>query len=342
MDPTRAAKEFTGHASIPSPARFDGGVDGSASGGTLLVLGGSGFLGVPLIEQALDSGKWQRLLLAARDPGAARLWPRALRDSRLERLVLDLATSAPEWGAVLDRLAVSSVLNLAANADGGACERDPEGARRVNALGPGHLAAACARRGLRLLHCSTDLVHGALAPPPGGFPDDAPAAPLSTYGRTKAEGEQRILEAHPGALVVRLPLLFGFARGTARGASAPLLADLAAGRPVTLFTDEQRQPLEVGLAAGALLRLLESAATGLLNLPGPESLSRADFGRRLLAAAWARGLCLPEPRYGRRADLGLAASRPADTRLSPMGLSRWLPPFEPLDQQIQRALDASA
>jgi dTDP-4-dehydrorhamnose reductase len=308
-----------------------------SAGGRLLVLGGSGFLGVPLVEAALGNGDFERILLAARDPDAARLWPAALRDPRLERVAFDLGASPGTLRAELDRLAPDALVCLAAMADGGACERDPELAQRLNAEAPGELAAWCRRRGVRLLHTSTDLVHGALPPPPAGFPDEAPAAPISTYGRTKAAGEACVLEALPEALVVRLPLLFGPARGRARGASAALLAELRAGRPVTLFEDEQRQPLEVGLAARALLALLPLSLGGRLNLPGPEALSRADFGRRLLAATRAFGRPLPSPRFGRRADLGLEASRPADTRLDGRAAQALLGPFPPLARSLAEA-----
>ncbi len=301
------------------------------------MLGGSGFLGVPLVEAALGNGDFERILLAARDPDAARLWPAALRDPRLERVAFDLGASPGTLRAELDRLAPDALVCLAAMADGGACERDPELAQRLNAEAPGELAAWCRRRGVRLLHTSTDLVHGALPPPPAGFPDEAPAAPISTYGRTKAAGEACVLEALPEALVVRLPLLFGPARGRARGASAALLAELRAGRPVTLFEDEQRQPLEVGLAARALLALLPLSLGGRLNLPGPEALSRADFGRRLLAATRAFGRPLPSPRFGRRADLGLEASRPADTRLDGRAAQALLGPFPPLARSLAEA-----
>ncbi len=302
------------------------------------MLGGSGFLGIPLVEAALETGGFAKVILGARDPQGARLWPAALRDPRLERVAIDLSAGPAALCSELDRLAPDALVCLAAMADGGACERDPDRAQRLNAEAPGELAAWCRRRGVRLLHTSTDLVHGAVPPPPGGFPDDAPAAPLSTYGRSKAAGEERILAALPEALVVRLPLLFGAARGRARGASAALFAELRAGRPVTLFEDEQRQPLEVGLAAQALLTLLSLPLGGRLNLPGPESLSRADFGRRLLAVSRARGRPLPSPRFGRRADLRLESSRPADTRLDGRAALALLGPFPPLDVSLAKAV----
>lgn len=305
------------------------------------MLGGSGFLGVPLVEAALGQERWERVTLAARDPAAARLWPGALRDRRLERTAFDLCADAAELWGLLDRQAPDAVVCLAALADAGACERHPAQAERLNAEAPGDLARWCQQRGVRLLHASTDLVHGALPPGPEGFPDEQPAAPLSIYGHTKARGEQRVLAAQPAALVVRLPLLFGAARGRARGASAALFAELAAGRPVTLFEDERRQPLEVGLAARALLDLLVLPVQGRLNLPGPEALTRAEFGRRLLAAARSLGRSLPSPRYGHRADLGLSASRPADTHLDGRRALSLLGPLPPLEISL-RAAAASA
>ena len=82
-----------------------------------------------------------------------------------------------------------------------------------------------------------------------------------------------------------------------------------------LFTDEHRTPLDAAEGARLLVELAERGPTGLLHVGGPERLSRAELGERVLARARARGLDLPEPRRGIRADLGLAETRVADASL---------------------------
>jgi len=87
------------------------------------------------------------------------------------------------------------------------CESEEAEARRVNALGPGLLAERCRRDGVAFAHVSTDYVFDGLAAEP--YSEIAPIQPQTAYGRTKAEGEARVLEVLPQAQVVRTSWLFG-------------------------------------------------------------------------------------------------------------------------------------
>ncbi len=100
------------------------------------------------------------------------------------------------------------VVNTAAwTAVDAAEDHEPE-AFAVNALGPARLAAACARTGARLVHVSTDYVFSGDAAAP--YPEDAPVAPRSAYGRTKAAGEWTVRAALPDlSWVVRTAWLYG-------------------------------------------------------------------------------------------------------------------------------------
>lgn len=262
-----------------------------------MVLGASGFLGVHLVEVALERGRTVHAVSRRGGAdGAAAVWQRA---DLVERGVLE---------ALLDRLRPDAVLLAAAVSRVDAAERDPGAARLLNADVPARLGQWAARSGARALLVSTDQVFGAEPPPPGGFLEDTPVAPLSVYGRTKAEGEAAFLDAHPGGLVVRLPLLFGDSRGRGLGASDALLAAVARGERPFLFEDEWRTPLDVRDGAELLLDLVDTGARGIVHLPGPERLTRAEFAERLFQRPpW------PFDR-GPRAARG-AQSRPGDTCL---------------------------
>lgn len=177
--------------------------------------------------------------------------------------------------AVLEAFAPDLVLHLAAQSRLDACERDPAAARLVNVVLPAELAG---RLGSRLLAVSTDLVFDGRGAPYG---ERAPVAPLSVYGATKAEGEERVLAA--GGRVARLPLLFGpDAHG--RGASASLRRALLGGQTVPLYTNEYRTPLHAADAAAGLAELLPlCSGPAVVHLPGPERLSRWQFGQRFCA-----------------------------------------------------------
>jgi dTDP-4-dehydrorhamnose reductase len=221
----------------------------------ILVTGATGFLGGFAVDAVRRAGHVPST--TARSGGDA---------------AVDLA--APGMvDAVLEALRPDRVLHLAAMARLADCKLHPDRALAVNAAVPGRFAE---RLGDRLLHASTDLVFDGRAAP---YAEDAAPSPLSAYGRSKAEGEQRVLAA--GGRVARLPLLFGpDERG--RGASASLRAALDGGQTVSLFTNEYRSPLHAADAAAGLVELLvRPPATNLVHLPGPERVSRWEFGRRL-------------------------------------------------------------
>jgi dTDP-4-dehydrorhamnose reductase len=165
------------------------------------------------------------------------------------------------------------------------CQREPQRAERINTRGSAVLAELAERANVPLIHVSTDMVfNGEHAP----YREEDPVAPLSIYGRTKAEAE-RAVHAYPRHMVVRLPLLFGpTLLGRPTFFDQQVLA-LRQGQPLTLFHDEWRTPLSLLSAARALLALAGacSAATvalpGLLHVGGPERLSRLQMGQRLAA-----------------------------------------------------------
>ena len=138
-----------------------------------LVLGAGGFLGARIVETALarDARGRGEVVAVARD--FARAPARFLGNAR--RLALDLEAGAER---LLEAERPARVVSAAALARVGACERDPELARRINTELPGRLAEWCAAHGARLVHVSTDLVFGATPPPAGGFREEDPPAPI--------------------------------------------------------------------------------------------------------------------------------------------------------------------
>lgn len=123
----------------------------------------------------------------------------------LPRAAFDL--SDPEaMAAALDLLDCEVFINPAGLTGLEDCLDRPGLAWRVNAEAPGEIAAWAARRGVRMIHFSTDYVFAEL--PPGLRRVDDPTEPPSDYGRSKLAGEQAVL-AHPGHCVVRVSWVFG-------------------------------------------------------------------------------------------------------------------------------------
>ncbi|MFN8078506.1 MAG: dTDP-4-dehydrorhamnose reductase [Kineosporiaceae bacterium] len=78
----------------------------------------------------------------------------------------------------------------------------------TNAIGPANLARAAARGAARLLHVSTDYVFAGDAERP--YAEDAPIAPRTAYGRTKAAGEWAVRAELPERhWILRTAWLYG-------------------------------------------------------------------------------------------------------------------------------------
>jgi dTDP-4-dehydrorhamnose reductase len=61
-----------------------------------------------------------------------------------------------------------------------------------------------------------------------------------------------------------------------------MAAALRAGQPVTLFTNQRRNPVWVETLGRACLELVTMEYRGVLNVAGRQVMTRAEFGQRLL------------------------------------------------------------
>lgn len=294
-----------------------------------VILGATGFLGAHVVAAAhadalarAGDRKPGRVVAVGREVQfAPRFTPRR---EAAEWVVADLAPPG-EAAALLDTEMPRRVILCAALSRVGECEEDPDRARRLNVELPGEVATWCAARKARLVHVSTDLVFGDRVPRVGGFLESDPVGPVCVYGQTKAEGEDAVLSADRGAVVARLPLLYGNSGGRGLGASDSLLEAIDRGEVPALFTDEWRTPLEVSVAAEVLVELSRSDLAGRLHVGGPDRVSRFELG---LAVLDAMGLPREEAeaslRPTLREEVETLGVRPADVSLDSTRAARLL------------------
>lgn len=153
------------------------------------------------------------------------------------------------------------VINCAAYTAVDAAESDQQRAYAVNATGPGHIAAACARVNARLIHISTDYVFsgdfgflGEGAEPRPYEPDDE-TGPLCVYGSSKLAGETAVLDASADAVVVRTAWVY--TGGTGKDFVA-VMRRLAGGDGTVKVVDDQvGSPTYAADLAGALLQVAD-------------------------------------------------------------------------------------
>jgi dTDP-4-dehydrorhamnose reductase len=180
------------------------------------------------------------------------------------------------------------VVNCAAYTKVDAAEEDQERANAVNALGPEHVAHACARAGADLIHISTDYVFSGLFE--GGqrrpYEIDDETGPLSVYGRSKLAGEMAVLAAMPDAHVVRTAWIYKGSDGTDFVATMRRLA--AGDGPVDVVADQVGSPTYVGDLVSALLQIADgSIREPLLHAANEGEASRFEQAQAVFEAVGA-------------------------------------------------------
>jgi len=269
-----------------------------------LIVGASGQVGTQMLEALVE---------------------RALPTSRVERagwLRLDLAgisERATEVDSLLDAEALDAVYCMGGMTHVDGCEAEPGLAWRTNARGPGVLAAYARRRGLPFVFFSTEYVFDGFESDPGPYAEDARTNPLSVYGRTKLEGERRVLDAHPEALVLRTTVVYG-PDPRQMNYLYTLMRNLSAGAKMRVPEDQVSTPTYNRDLIAAALGLVRAGATGVFHVAGPERMGRLEFAHKI-----ARRLGLdPGLLEGvSTAALRQAAARPLDAGLATEKLRRF-------------------
>lgn len=242
---------------------------------------------------------------------------RALATSRVEHegwLQLDLAelNEVSQAETALDAEALDAVFCVGGMTHVDGCEAEPELAWRTNALGPGVLAAYARGRGLPFVYFSTEYVFDGAADDAGPYAEDARTNPLSVYGKSKLEGELRVLEAHAEALVLRTTVVYGPDPRQMNYLYA-LMRNLAAGTKMRVPEDQVSTPTYNRDLIAAALGLVKAGASGVFHVAGPERLGRLAFAQEI---ALRLGLDAELLEGVSTAALGQAAARPLDAGLA--------------------------
>jgi dTDP-4-dehydrorhamnose reductase/S-adenosylmethionine synthetase len=174
-------------------------------------------------------------------------------------------------------------VHCVASPDVEACERDPQLAHLLNAVTTENVAQACARYGTKLVYLSTEYVFDGTSP--DGYREDDAPNPLQTYGATKLLGERHAALV-PGALTVRLPVLYGDpVPGRAPTWLEAMLEALSQGNLVELDDRYERRPTWSHDVAAVLARVIADDLTGTLHVASREGATKYAWGRAVAEAA---------------------------------------------------------
>lgn len=241
------------------------------------VFGGSGFIGRHLVKRLAASG--DRICVAVRD----------VESARFLKPMGDVGQVVPVFANILDDESVNAAVQEAdavITSIGVLFNRGHQTFESIHVGGAERVAKAAASAGAkRLIHIS------ALG---------ADMESSSMYARSKAEGEARVLEAFPGATLVRPSVVFG-AEDQFFNKFAALIRLVPA---LPIFGDDlfdagnsRLQPVYVGDVAEAIIRILDDASTAgeTFELGGTRTYTYKEIMELLLRETGRQRLLVPVP-----------------------------------------------
>ncbi len=227
---------------------------------------------------------------------------RGLSFQLLTRQQLDIADSSSIESA-LDEFEPWAIVNTAGYVRVDDAEREREACFRENMTGAEMLAHACARRSIKLLTFSSDLVFDGQQQKP--YVESDRVSPLNVYGQSKAEAEARVLAIHPSSLVIRTSAFFG--PWDEHNFVTIALRELSARRSFVAASDALISPTYVPDLVHASLDLLIDDECGLWHLANRGAVTWAELARR---ASELAGLDSAGVEARPTSALKLAAERP--------------------------------
>ena len=224
-------------------------------GGSVLLLGGSGFLGRYFANKL----------------GENAVIHSTNKMSRAGIHVCKFETSE-DVTHFMNSFEFKSVINCVALADIDKCEAEPEKAKWLNSEIPYLIANHCKKNEIGFSHISTDAVFS------GKYPNSSETStpfPKSFYGISKLEGEKRVMQVYPQSKIMRV----NFVGWNHRGNSLLnfIYTNLKSGTQIEGFDDVYFTPLHASASVEIILRLNNLAPAGLYHVVGNQRLSKYDF-----------------------------------------------------------------
>jgi dTDP-4-dehydrorhamnose reductase len=289
----------------------------------ILLFGGAGQVGRELQALSWPDG----FVLAAP--------PRAEADIT-DRAAVAVLLAAGRWSAVINAAGWTAV---------DAAEAAEAEAFAANATGPAILAGETARRGIPLIHISTDYVFDGLKPAP--YAEADPVRPLGVYGASKLAGEAAVQAGNPRHVILRTAWLFGrFGKNFVK-----TMLTLAETRDTIRVVDDQHgtptatADLAAAIAAIATRPDLGDRA-GVYHFANRGETTWCGLARRTFALSAELGGPSAAVEAIATADFPTAARRPPNSRLATGKIERdfgiFPRPWEDALAEVVAALVAAA
>jgi len=162
--------------------------------------------------------------------------------------------------------------------------QNPKDVYNVNVNATKNIAELCKQFDTKLIYISTDLVYAGYRS--SMLKESAKLIPVSLYAETKLMGEMKVKETLENYLILRTALLYGFGLKYSRCHFHKMNEELKNGKPVKLFVDQFRTPIQLTEASNIMTKIAQMDITNeIINLGGVERVSRYELGEILCSVA---------------------------------------------------------
>ncbi len=165
----------------------------------------------------------------------------------------------------------TTVIHTAAMTNVDKCELNPELCRKINVEGTENVGELAKLFGSYMVFVSTDFVFDGEA---GPYDESAQPNPISVYGKSKYDAEQKLLAMNFPVSILRTILVYGVVPSAARS-NIVLWAknNLEQKKPIKVVTDQFRMPTLVEDLADACIFAFRKRAEGIYHISGKDFMS---------------------------------------------------------------------
>ena len=181
------------------------------------------------------------------------------------------------------------------------CEKNPEHAYRVNALGARNLSIVARKCGSKIVQISTDDVFDGKSKKPYTEFDDT--NPLTVYGRSKRAGENYVKEFTHKHFIIRSNWVFGKGNNFVNR----VLEAADQGRALAVAEDQYGSPTSAKDLARIILHLIRTNEYGTYHATCQGVCNRYEFAKEILRLAGKEEQLNPVP----TSQSDLSSARPA-------------------------------
>ncbi len=227
----------------------------------VLILGGSGFLGINFIRYCENFD----LTLTYR---------KALPAIEANWIKFDFSLQSKQaLAALIEDVRPSVIVNCIALADVDLCEQFPEKSNLLNSILPASIAEIAECKKIKLVQLSTDHFKSRFDKPRS---ENIEVWPTNIYGNSKKTGEDSVYAINSNALIVRTNF-FGFSYRQNNSLLEKILANASENKAFFGFSDVFFNPVSVIQLIKAIEYLCSANLQGIYNIVSSTVLSKFDF-----------------------------------------------------------------